>query len=84
MRVSSTCVLSLGADSVELRVLRDDPAWLWEVRFVSGKILDSGAAATRVAAKMAAQNALEHRLKRAGYFKRHHGGYRWRNMDATS
>lgn len=72
------CALHVGPETVELHVLRDDPVWRWEMRFAGGETLDAGAAGTRVAAKVAAQQAFEFRMKRAGlYNRRGSTGYRW-------
>lgn len=83
MQLLSACVLSIGSDSVEMHVLRDEPVWRWEIRFVHGQRLDKGEAATRIAAKAAAEAALELRLTRAGFYKRN-AGCRWRDLDAQS
>jgi hypothetical protein len=78
---SLTCLQELGANTtVELSVRRDDPAWRWEVRFGDGQTLDAGDATTRVAGQMAAQNAFERRVKRAGLLLRNFRGYRWASL----
>lgn len=71
------CAVQVGPRKVELLVLRDDPAWRWEMRFAGGPVLDAGEAATRIAAKVAAQHAFEFRIKRAGLYKRGLAGFRW-------
>lgn len=83
MQPASACEISLGATTVELRVLSDDSAWSWEIRLISGQTLDKGEATTRPAAKAAAQVAFKYRLKRAGLYP-NFAGYRWRDADAAS
>ena len=75
--VAMACALQVGARTIELHVLRDNPVWRWEMRFAGGQTLDAGAATTRFAAKVAAQRAFEFRMKRSGLYKRGFAGYRW-------
>ena len=75
--LSITCIQNVGDNTVELSVRREDVAWRWEVRFVSGQTLDAGAATTRLAGQTAAQCAFERRLKRAGLLPPNFTGYRW-------
>lgn len=77
------CNLQLRGKTVELLVLRNDPAWRWEVWF-GGQELHSGAAETRIAARVAAQRAFEHRIKRAGLFPRNFTGYRWNDAQSAN
>lgn len=75
--LATACALQVGPRTVELLVLRDAPAWRWEMRFAGGPILDAGEARSRIAAKAAVQNAFEFRVKRAGLYGRSSAGYRW-------
>lgn len=50
------CALHVSDKTVELLVMRDDPAWRWEVWF-TGQRLDVGEAETRVAAQWACVRA---------------------------
>ena len=77
------CALRVGEKTVELVVLRDDPAWRWEVWF-AGQKLDVGAATTRLAGQLAAQCAFERRIKRAGLVQRGFSGYRWNDAQSAN
>ena len=72
-----TCSFQLGAQEVELLVLHADPAWRWEIRCADGKTLEAGEATTRLAAQLEAEHSFESRMKRAGLFPLHFGGFRW-------
>lgn len=71
------CAHRVGAKTIELLVLRDAPAWRWEMRFAGGETLDAGAARTRFAAQVAVERAFEQRLKRAGLYRPGLTAYRW-------
>ena len=78
---TTICALDIRGREVYLSVRHEGAdVWRWKVLSDDGEILEQGVMNTSLAAQVAAQRAIEYRLRRAGLDCWGFTGYRWNEV----